>query len=82
MNYHFSSNIYSASLRKTNCVIHEEFEAGNERNMFCGGVMKSVKEFTVERFKLSSLNLIQFSRLNIDCLLKKNLRLVSQFSWS
>ena len=50
---------YSASLRKTKCVIREEFEVGVELNRFCGRLIEAVEDFTIEKFKLlSSLKLV------------------------
>ena len=47
---------YSASLRKTKCVILKEFEANRESNRLCGRMMEAVIEFTEGKFKLSSFH--------------------------
>ena len=43
---------YSASLRKTKCVIREEFEVDIELYRFCGRLMEAMEDFTEKKFKL------------------------------
>ena len=42
-------------------MIREELEAGSDMKRLCGRVIEGVDQFTVERFKLSSLNSVSVS---------------------
>ena len=70
---------YSASLRKTMCVICEEFEVGNESNRFCGRVIEAVEDSTAEKLKFSSLNSVCMSEKGFSS--KETLKICDSNSW-